>query len=247
MHNKINYMDDIKILVVTAGWNCEQYVKRCFDSIKNQTYQNFNVVAIDDYSLDDTFVEICLNMNDKFKPLHSNQNFGGYISYDAAIEYGKKHFNFDIIVFVGLDDFIYPTALEKIVAEYKANPELLHTYSAYVNNDGFIYKDLFYSEEIIKNRDYRKDKYRCTGCVSIRKELYFSLPFIEQCEIEKNIYYNVETSMSFLEMAGDARIKVIEEPIYHYNNSRLDNTANRFGRDLEVYKQIMNRPKRELF
>lgn len=239
-------MDDIKILVVTAGWNCEKYVKRCFDSIKNQTYQNFNVVAIDDCSSDNTFYEMVSNISENFKVRKSVQNYGGYISYDAAIELAKKNYEFDIIVFVGLDDFIYPTALEKIADEYKANPKLLHTYSAYINNDGFIYKDLFYSKEIVKNRDYRKDKYRCTGCVSIRKQLYYSLPLLEQNEIEKNIYYNLETSMSFLEMAGDARIKVIEAPIYFYNNSRTDNISNRFGRDLEVYQEIMNRPKREL-
>jgi hypothetical protein len=53
---------------------------------------------------------------------------------------------------------------------------------------------------------------------------------------------------SLLEMCGQSRIGVIEEPIYLYNNQRKDSAAKRFGREYQdkILKDAKKRPMREL-
>jgi glycosyltransferase involved in cell wall biosynthesis len=235
-------MDNIRFLIVTAGWNCEQYVERCLNSIKAQTYKNYKVLAIDDCSDDNTWHKITDNAVDGIMAMRHAEKRGGMFNY-FLIPQAKE--NYDVICFVGLDDWLEPNALELTAEQYKQGK--LHTYSAYKNTDGFVYTDLFYSEEIQKNRTYRSDKYRCTGFVSCTRELFMAVNLPEQCPVEETIYYNLEFSMQLLELAGSERIRVITEPIYNYNHNRPDNTANRFGRNPEVYKKIMSRPKRELY
>lgn len=43
-----------------------------------------------------------------------------------------------------------------------------------------------------------------------------------------------------------ARIGVIETPIYKYNTDNVLKTLRRFGKDNEGYKEIINRPKRNM-
>lgn len=235
-------MDEIRFLIVTAGWNCEQYVERCLNSIKTQTYKNYQVLAINDCSNDRTWGEILKAADDEWMGVNHKDRRGGMFNY---VFVPRDIENYDVICFVGLDDWLEPNALELTAEQYKQGN--LHTYSAYKNTDGFVYTDLFYSEEIKKNRSYRSDKYRCTGFVSCTRELFMAVNLPEQCPVEETIYYNLEFSMQLLELAGSERIGVITEPIYNYNHNRPDNTANRFGRNMDVYKKIMSRPKRELY
>lgn len=234
-------MGDKKFLIVTCGWRCGDFIARCFQSFKDQTYKNFTVVAIDDCSPDRTYAEMKIHMEPGWLCLRNSLPRGGSYNYMLA---PKLIPEYDIVCFVGLDDFIQPNAMELILKEYQAGK--IHTYSAYKNNEGFIYTDLFYSDEIHAQRNYRSDKYRCTGLVSCTKELFEAVVLPEQCEVEKNIYYNLEFSMQLLELTGKDRIGVITEPIYNYNNTRPENTNTRFGRNLAVYNKIMSRPKREL-
>lgn len=42
----------MKLVITTALYNSEKYIKRCIDSVKSQTYKNFKMVITDDMSTD---------------------------------------------------------------------------------------------------------------------------------------------------------------------------------------------------
>ncbi|MCT7831245.1 MAG: glycosyltransferase family 2 protein, partial [Lactobacillus iners] len=42
------------ITVIVPMYNVEKYVKKCFESLENQTYSNFEVLAINDGSPDNS-------------------------------------------------------------------------------------------------------------------------------------------------------------------------------------------------
>jgi glycosyltransferase involved in cell wall biosynthesis len=43
---------------IVVGWNCQQYVKICVDSILSQKIKNFNIHLLDDKSTDNTYKEL---------------------------------------------------------------------------------------------------------------------------------------------------------------------------------------------
>jgi glycosyltransferase involved in cell wall biosynthesis len=231
-----------RFCIVTAGWNCCEFVKGCLESIKAQTNQDFQVVIVDDGSNDGTSEQIKKYAEPHWIIVTNPENKGGYYSYTN----GAKVFeDCEIMMWVGLDDKMKPNALQEIDKQYRAGKLL--TYGTYINLEGFVYKDLHYSDACKKNRDYRKEKFRATAIRSFWYEMYKAIPVYEQTEIEKNIYYDVEIAFSLLEMAGADRIGVIDIPIYEYNNRNPNSTHTRHGRNWDEYNKICNRPKRELW
>ena len=45
-------MKDYKISIIVTVYNTEKYLKKCVDSLKNQTYQNLEILLVDDGSKD---------------------------------------------------------------------------------------------------------------------------------------------------------------------------------------------------
>ena len=48
----------MKFKIICTGWNCETYIKKCIQSVINQTYQNFHLHLINDGSTDGTGVTL---------------------------------------------------------------------------------------------------------------------------------------------------------------------------------------------
>lgn len=44
----------MKISIIIPVYNCEEYIKKCIDSIIEQTYKDFEVIIINDGSTDNT-------------------------------------------------------------------------------------------------------------------------------------------------------------------------------------------------
>ena len=46
------------ISILIAHYNNYNYFKQCYESLKKQTYQNFEIVIVDDCSTDDSLEKI---------------------------------------------------------------------------------------------------------------------------------------------------------------------------------------------
>lgn len=116
------------VSVIVPMYKVEQYIKICVDSILAQTFQDFEIILVDDASPDNCF-ELCQKLyggNDKIKFVRHEKNLG----LGAARNTGMKHSAGKYIYFVDSDDYILPNALEKFytVAE-KNNAQVVHAAS----------------------------------------------------------------------------------------------------------------------
>lgn len=117
--------NDPKVSVVVPVYKVEQYIKFCVDSILEQTFQDFEIILVDDASPDRSF-EICRELygdNDKVKFIRHEKNLG----LGPARNTGMKHARGKYLYFVDSDDFILPNALEKFFnAAEKTNAQIVH-------------------------------------------------------------------------------------------------------------------------
>ncbi|MBW4602816.1 MAG: glycosyltransferase [Calothrix sp. FI2-JRJ7] len=122
-----------KVSVIIPVYNAEKYVAATVDSVLSQTYQNFEILIIDDGSLDGS-IEICRQFKDsRIKIIHqANRGLPG------ARNTGIRHAQGDYIAFVDADDIWTPDKLEKHVKHLDNSPTvgISFCYSAFINEQG---------------------------------------------------------------------------------------------------------------
>ena len=122
-------MNDIKtkplISVLTSCYNSEGYIQRYIDTILYQTYENIELILINNGSTDKT-EEIILNNKSQ---LENKCKKFIYIKHDevmpigASIDDGLKYFTGDYLTWPDSDDIIYPNCLEEKVNFLENNPQ----------------------------------------------------------------------------------------------------------------------------
>lgn len=105
-----------KVSVIIPVYNVEKYLDECIESVVNQTYQNIEIILIDDGSTDNC-PYICDNWakkDERIKIIHQ-ENSGPSLARNKGINLACG----DYFLFVDSDDFIVKTTIEKtiIVAE----------------------------------------------------------------------------------------------------------------------------------
>ncbi len=99
-----------KVSVIIPVFNCEKYIEKCILSVINQSYENIEILIINDGSTDDTkkilekFSEKCI--------IHNNKNNG--IGYSR--NYGIKKATGDYITFLDSDDYYETNYISKLVS-----------------------------------------------------------------------------------------------------------------------------------
>ncbi len=124
---------NLKVSVIVPVFNCEKYIKRCIESVLNQTYQYFELIIINDGSTDNTQF-ICENYtnNENVTIIYNEKNMG--LSY--ARNKGLEECNGDVIYFLDSDDFIHKETLERLISiEIETNADIIVSDFIYVTSD----------------------------------------------------------------------------------------------------------------
>lgn len=132
-------------------WNQEKYIGDAIRSVLDQTYQNYELIIVDDGSTDNTRQIIETFRSDKIK-YHLKEHSGVVASRNYACDKCAG----DYIAFLDSDDMYEPTMLEKEVATLLRNPDLdvVYTNLKIIDENGnetgavWTYKD-YESQELI--------------------------------------------------------------------------------------------------
>lgn len=105
-------MQNKMVSVILPVFNAEKFLAQCLDSILSQTYQEWELIAVDDGSKDGS-IEILKSYEKRDNRIHiiSKENEGVSIARNVAL--GQTHG--DYIYFVDSDDIVMPEALMILV------------------------------------------------------------------------------------------------------------------------------------
>ena len=67
-----------KISIFIPIYNKERYIKRCIESIQNQTLKNIEIIAVNDYSNDSSLdiIKECSKNDSRIKIVNNDKNYG---------------------------------------------------------------------------------------------------------------------------------------------------------------------------
>ena len=119
---------NFKISIITVTKNSEKFLEENINSLKNQSYKNFEHIIIDGKSTDKT-LEIIKKHEDKIDYWVSELDNGLYDAMNKGIEVSTG----DIIGILNSDDIYFSDAL-KFVNRYFSEQENLDFYLAQLKN-----------------------------------------------------------------------------------------------------------------
>lgn len=102
-----------RISIIIPIYNAEHTIRKCLSSIKGQTFDDFEVILINDGS-DDNSVAECENIiidDNRFKLFHESNS-----GVSRARNLGLQHARGDFILFVDADDWLEQDALEVLIS-----------------------------------------------------------------------------------------------------------------------------------
>ena len=109
------------VTIIIPIYNTEKYLDKCLESVRNQTYEDIEIVMIDDGSTDKSndIAKKYVDVDRRFK-LISQKNKGVSAARNKGLDISKG----DYILFVDSDDWIEPHMVEILVRDinkYKVN------------------------------------------------------------------------------------------------------------------------------
>jgi glycosyltransferase involved in cell wall biosynthesis len=98
------------ISIIVPVYNAAKYIDRCVESIINQSYKNWELILIDDGSIDSSFL-ICKKYSELYANIHtfSQTNAGPSVARNNGLRYA----NGDYVAFIDSDDWIESDFLEQ--------------------------------------------------------------------------------------------------------------------------------------
>lgn len=217
-----------KLSVVVIAFNNELYIEEALQSLQEQTYTDFEVVVVNDFSSDrtgeliDRFVEGKAN----FKAIHLPENSGGC---STPRNTGIANSTGEYLMFLDGDDWYTITACEKMVeAIERTDSDFVAGQVIRTNNYEIWYHKQLYSTERV-NLNIREFMGMLFDSLSVNKIYKRSFLDAHHLRFPEGIHYEdiVFTGKAYFLAES---FSIIPEPIYYWRvveNSDVKSITNR--------------------
>lgn len=207
-------MHDNLVSVIVPVYNVERYLKKCIESIINQTYKNLEIFLVDDGSTDNSG-KICdeyAKKDNRINVIHK-ENKGVSSARNAGINEAKGEW----IAFIDADDWIEENYIEELLKNTSKEIDIVQCgyYRVVANNKESINCD--------GNDEVRNKEEFLIGCLNpqmayglchtkiIRKSKIKDIRFDEEIVVCEDALFNIELSENV------NRVKIIKIPLYNYH------------------------------
>lgn len=216
------------ISVIVPVYKVEEYIEECVYSLIKQTYQNLEIVLVDDGS-PDTCPSICERFAREDRRIKVFHKKNGGLS--DARNYGTQYASGDIVMYVDSDDFVESDIIEKLYNQMHLNGadvaischDETNNVCAYDKLDGNVIVGTGMEILMVMLKDF---SWSAWGKL-FRKSILSSRPFV------KGILYEDFECIPKL-MLNAKKAVLLKQPLYHYRvreNSIMANSKKGFALD----------------
>ena len=221
-----------KVSIIVPMYNAEKFIGKTIESVLAQTYQNWEMLIMNDVSTDNSLaiVSVYAKKDERIKIVNTEKNVGVVKGRNFLIDLASGKY----IAFLDADDYWHNEKLEKQIKFMKEkNASISCTEYTRVKENEEKINDVIIKEEISYN-DMLKNNY--LGCLTVIYDAekigkrYFK-------ELEKN-----EDYVLWLEIVKDVNtIYGLKENLAYYrvlDNSRSSNKSKTAKVRWEIYRKI---------
>ena len=227
------------ISVIVNVYNCEKYLKKCIDSIINQTYKDLEILIINDGSTDNTSKMLKKYKDNRIRIINQD-NMGITLARNVGLDNATGEY----IYFVDGDDYIKEDTIEYLYNLcIKYNKKMAFCNYFKFNDYDFKYENKKEKIEILSCKDMLKrivipkNMEPVMWNKLVKRELYDNLRFEDRIINDMAFTYK-------LVMKTDSIIYSNQIKYYYYNNiesiSRKKASTERL---IDIYEVFYNRYK----
>jgi len=210
----------MKLSIIVPVYNMagEEKLNHCLDSLVCQTIEDFEIIAVDDCSTDNSLEilkEYENNYPEKFRAIHSKVN----LHQGGAKNIGIREARGEWIGFIDSDDWITPDMYEKLISRAEiTGADIvgcdLNMVNEYTFTIGEIEKNS--KQDQVGELGYAQKKSLVMDSGSLVVKIYKRKNIIDnELFFPENIFYE-DNAMSNSYMLTAKHFEYIEEPMYYY-------------------------------
>lgn len=225
--------EQLKVSIIIPVYNAEKYVAECLNSIRNQSFQDYEVVVVNDGSRDGS-LKVCLEIAkmDSRIAVFSTENRG----VSQARNYGLKHAKAPWVMFLDSDDYLVEDCLERIVKTIENGDECIYgDYIRGMEDFGDVKTAVMSSEDVLAmtldaiNNDLFPDFYHIKDATffSACGKLYsreliekHQINFDQTLKLSEDMFFNI----NYLQKIQ--KVKVANIPVFVYRENEASATNN---------------------
>lgn len=225
-----------KVSVILPVYNGEKYIKKCIDSVLNQTYKNIELVCINDGSTDNT-LKIIKSIKDKRLVIIDKKNTG--VSDSRNIGLSKSTGKY--ISFIDSDDTYDKSFIEKMYNYLiDNNVDIVRCNYKVINEDGNKIEEGFINEQLLGKLETDNIRKKLipnlldgsipgfSWCLFIKKEIIKNILFPIDIPMMEDVVFALEV---FLKINS---IYISNEKLYNvtFNLSSATNNKKNYERNI---------------
>ena len=221
------------VSIITPSYNSSKFIDDCVKSIFSQTYSNWELLIVDDCSLDNSkdIISGFSNIDERIKPIFLESNVGAAEARNIAIRKAKGRY----IAFLDSDDLWDSHKLEKQLSFMKKK-DIAFSYSNYqfISEDGKVLSNVILAPKMMTYHSYLKNT--IIGCLTViidrEKTGSFEMP---------NIRSSHDMALWLLIMKRGFSAYGLNENLARYRVVSSSNTSNKINaaKDVwDVYRKV---------
>lgn len=237
---------DSKISVIIPVYNAQETIKKTIQSITSQSYQNLEIILVNDGSTDSSY-EICRRIQSEDSRIKIIDKENGGVS--SARNMGVAHATGEYIIHADSDDIVLPNAYMNLIREAnRSNAAIIvgGYYSGLESNyvekipDTEIKDPIVFAKRILENKIH-------AGLWNklVKSDVYVNFKFQEGLDYKEDLIFFVTQLMRY-----KPKISTIKEPVYFYYIRENSITNQSFDKNVEknfiVIKEIESLNYKEL-
>lgn len=237
------------ISIIVPIYNVEKYLPACLKSIANQSYQNLEVILIDDGSTDGSaqIAKDFTKTDPRFK-YHHQKNQGQSAARNTGLQVATGNY----ISFIDSDDLIKPNFIKELFTTYTSITSLSVCGIHYKRLKSKSAEDV-YINRLRPRRPTETTKAYILYLLAIDGRMYSSVNKLYRADIAKTLTF--DTKLNFAEDTkfvldylnkSTGEISFVLKPLYIYNFGTITSTINSTAIDWRNWQTSYNNLKKWL-
>ncbi|MCI8661629.1 MAG: glycosyltransferase family 2 protein [Lachnospiraceae bacterium] len=222
-------MTDEMVSIIMPSWNTDKFIAESIQSVINQTYKNWELLIVDDCSMDNTDDIVAAFHDNRIRYFKNKKNCGAALTRNKALREAKGEW----IAFLDSDDVWDPEKLEKQIRFMKKNRYVFsyHEYEKINENSESLNVYVSGPKIVTKRKMYN---YGYPGCLTFMYNANV-MGLIQIKDIKKNNDYAI-----LLQLCKKANCYLLKENLAKYRVRKKSISHDKLSKKLRSHYDLFH-------